>query len=130
MFLTWALPKRPIFEEFTNAWKCHAIIITPFHLKFRELSILFCFFSSFFFRSISTNKGKKNDVYCNIPALELKSRSQTVYAFFCSRSRRASNASPEATSSQKKGTHFDCDSTTSCDIIIIECTRTAPGPAY
>ena len=53
--------------------------------NFRESSILFCFFSSFFFRSISTNKGKKNDVCCNIPALELKSlksRSQTVYAFF------------------------------------------------
>ena len=43
-----------------------------------------------------------------------------MYAFFCARSRRASNASPEATSSQKKCTHFDCDSTTSCDIIIIE----------
>ena len=99
--------------------------------NFREPSSLFSFFSSFFFRSISTNKGKKNDVCCNIPALDLKSQSQNVHAFFCAaRCRRASNASSEATSSQKKCTHFDSDSTTSCDIIIIECTRTAPGLAY
>ena len=119
MFLTWALPKRPIFEEFAHARKCHAIIITHFHLKKIFVNHLFLFvsFLPFFFRSISTNKSKKNDVGCNIPALELKSQSQNVYAFFCAAGGRwASNASPEATSSLNKCTHFDSYSTTSCDI--------------